>query len=75
MLLNCDDDYLSQRNGHIREDFRALTKDDNLKPYASEHDFRSTNFNAAGEATNDIGYKICVFNKRYQKTIKTCSTN
>ena len=43
ILLNYDDDYYSQGYGQIKEAFRALTKDDILKPYISEDDFRSSN--------------------------------
>ena len=42
ILLNYDDDF-SQRYGQIKEAFRAVTKDDLLRPYISEHDFRSSN--------------------------------
>ena len=52
--LKYDDDDYPQRYGQVKEVFRALAKDKILKPYISDHDFRSTNVIAAGEATNDI---------------------
>ena len=35
----------SQRYGEIEETFRAVTKDDILQPYISEHDFGSSHKN------------------------------
>ena len=64
ILLNYDDDDYSQGYGQIKEAFRALTKDDILKPYISEDDFRSSNNN------NDIGYNIYAFDIRYQKNFE-----
>ena len=61
VLLNYDNDAYSQGYGQIKKAFRTLTKDDILKPYISEHDFRSFNDN------NDIGYSLYVFDIRYQK--------
>ena len=61
ILLNYDDDDYNQGYGQIKEAFRALTKDDILQPYISDHDFRSSNNN------NDIGYNLYVFDIRYQK--------
>ena len=43
ILLNYDDDDYSQGYGQIKEAFRALTKDNILRPYISEDDFRSDN--------------------------------
>ena len=63
ILLNYDDDY-SQGYGQIKEAFRSLTKDDILKPYISEDDFRSSN------EGNNIGYKIYAFDIRYQKNFE-----
>ena len=60
-LLNYDDDDYSQGYGQIKEAFKALTKDNILQPYISEDDFRSDNNG------NNIGYKIHVFDIRYQK--------
>ena len=64
ILLNYDDDDYSQGYGQIREAFRALTKDDILKPYISEDDFRSSN------EGNNIGYNIYAFDIRYQKNFE-----
>ena len=61
ILLNYDDDDYSQGYGLIKEAFRALTKDDILKPYITEDDFRSSN------EDNNIGYNIYAFDIRYQK--------
>ena len=38
ILLNYDDDF-SQGYSHIKEAFRALTKDDILQPYISDDNF------------------------------------
>ena len=59
-----DDDY-SQRYGIIKEAFRALSKDDILKPYKSDNDFRSTNDG------NNFGYNLYVFDIRYQKKLES----
>ena len=64
ILLNYDDDDYSQGYGQIKEDFRALTKDDILKPYISEDDFRSSN------EGNNVGYNIYAFDIRYQKNFE-----
>ena len=61
ILLNYDDDDYNQGDGQIKEDFRALTKDDILQPYISDEDFRSSN------NINNIGYNLYVFDIRYQK--------
>ena len=61
ILLNYDDDDYSQGYGQIKEAFKALTKDDMLKPYITEDDFRSSN------EGNNIGYNIYAFDIRYQK--------
>ena len=52
ILLNYNDDDYCQGYGQIKEAFKALTKDDILQPYISEHDFRSSNDG------NNIGYNI-----------------
>ena len=65
ILLNYEDDDYSQGYGQIKEAFKALTKDDLLQPYISEHDFRSSNDG------NNIGYNIYAFDKRYQKDFKS----
>ena len=64
ILLNYDDDNYSQGYGLIREVFRALTKDDILKPYINEDDFRSSN------EGNNIGYNIYAFDIRHQKNFQ-----
>ena len=62
MLLNYDVDDCSQDNHQIEEAFKALAEDGILQPYISEDDFRSSNL-----AANDVGYKLYVFDIRYQK--------
>ena len=64
ILLNYDDDYYSQGYGQIKEAFKALTKDNILQPYISDHDFGSSN------DANDIGYNIYAFDIRYQKNFE-----
>ena len=64
ILLNYDDDDFSQGCGLIKEVFRCLTKDDILKPYISEDDFRSSN------ESNNVGYNIYAFDIRYQKNFE-----
>ena len=64
VLLNYEDDYYSQGYGQIKEAFKALTKDDILQPYISDHDFKSSNDG------NDIGYNIYAFDIRYQKNFE-----
>ena len=61
ILLNYEDNDHSQGYGQIKEAFRALTKVDELQPYISEDDFRSSN------EGNIIGYNIYAFNIQYQK--------
>ena len=58
ILLNYDDDDYSQGYGQIKEAFKALTKDDMLKPYKTEDDVRSSN------EGNNIGYIIYAFDIR-----------
>ena len=65
ILLNYNDDDYSQGYGEIKEAFKALTKDNILQPYISEHDFRSSNDG------NNIGYNIYAFDIRYQKVFKS----
>ena len=43
IFLNSDDDDFSQGYEQIKKAFRALTKDDALRPYISDNDFRSFN--------------------------------
>ena len=64
ILLNYEDDDYSQEYGQIKEAFKALTKDDILQPYISDHDFKSSNDG------NDIGYNIYAFDIRYQKNFE-----
>ena len=64
ILLNYYDDNYSQGYGQVKEAFKALTKD-NLQPYISEHDFRSSNDG------NNVGYNIYVFDIRYQKNFES----
>ena len=66
ILLNSDDDEYSQGYSQNKEASGALRKDDILKPYISDNDFRSTNINAAGVAAIDNGYKLYVFYIPYQ---------
>ena len=61
IFLNYIDDDNSQGYAQIKEAFRVVSKDDILKPFKSDDDFRSTNDG------NNIGYKIYVFGTRYQK--------
>ena len=63
-LLNYEDDDYNQGYGQIKEAFRALTRNDILQPYISDHDFMSTKNN------NDIGYNLYVLDIRYQKSLK-----
>ena len=65
ILLNYNDDNYSQGYGQIKEAFKALTKDNLLQPYISEHDFRSSNDG------NNIGYNIYAFDIRYQKDFES----
>ena len=65
ILLNYNDDDSSQGYGQIKEAFKALTKDNILQPYISEHDFRSSN------EVNDVGYNIYAFDIRCQKNFES----
>ena len=65
ILLNYNDDDSSQGYGQIKEAFKALTKDNLLQQYISEHDFRSSNDG------NNIGYNIYAFDIRYQKNFES----
>ena len=64
ILLNYEDDDYSQGYVQIKEAFRDLAKDEILKPYISEDDFRSSN------EGNFIGYNIYAFDIRYQKNFE-----
>ena len=65
ILLNYDDDDYSRGYDQTKEGFRALTKDDILKPYISDNDFRSSNDG------DNIGYILYVFNIRNQKNLES----
>ena len=62
IFLNYVVDHYCQGYAQIKEAFRALTKDDILQPYISDHDFRSSN--VRGE---DVGFNFYVFEIRYQQ--------
>ena len=68
VLINYDDVDFSQRYGQIKEAIKVLTKDDILKPYITEHDFRTSN---EGNNSNDIGYNLYVFEIRYEKNFES----
>ena len=61
ILINFIDDDYSQGYGHIKEAFRALTKDNIKQPYTSEDDCRSFN------SGDDIAYNTHAFDIRFQK--------
>ena len=65
ILLNYNDDTSSQGYGLIKEAFKALTKDNLLQQYISEHEFRSSNDG------NNFGYNIYAFDIRYQKNFES----
>ena len=65
VLFKYNDDDYSHAYGQIKEAFKALTKDDILQPYMSEHDFRSSNDG------DFIGYKLYVSVRRYQKNFES----
>ena len=69
ILLNYNDDNYSQGYGKIKEAFKALTKDNFLQQYISEHDFRSSNDG------NNIVYNIYAFDIRYQKDFESFQPN
>ena len=61
-LLNSDVDQYSQGYVQIKEASRAAPKDNILQPYRSYDNFRSSNIE-----TDDVGYNLYVFDKRYQQ--------
>ena len=65
ILLKFNDDDYSQGYGQIKEAFKALTKDNILQPYISEHDFRSS------KEVNDIVFNIYAFDIRYRKNFES----
>ena len=67
-MLSYNDDDCSQGYGQIKEAFRAVTKDDILKPYLSEHDSGSSSDG------DNIGYNLHVFDIRYQKNLQSAQS-
>ena len=65
IFLNYDEDDYSQGYGKLTEAFKALTQDDILQSYLSEHDFRSNNDG------DNSGYRLYAFDVRYQKNFKS----
>ena len=57
-----DDDDYCQGHAQIKEVVRALKPSDNLQPYISDDDFRSSN---AGVV--EVGYNLYVFHIRYEQ--------
>ena len=55
ILLKYNDDDYSQGYGQNEEAFSAVTKDNLLQPYISEHDFKSSNNG------DNVGYNIYAF--------------
>ena len=62
-MLNYNDDDYSQEKSQIKETFRALTKDDILKPII-------TNFRSSNDG-NIIGCNLYVSDIRYQKKFES----
>ena len=62
-MIYVDDQYY-QVYGQTEEVFGALTKNDILQTYISDHDFRSSNLSA-----DDVGYSFYVFDIRYQQNL------
>ena len=65
IILNYVGDVHSRGYHQIKDAFKALTKDDNLKPYICDHHFRSSNARA-----DDVGYKFYVFDIKYQQNFR-----
>ena len=65
ILLNYNNDNYSQGYGQIKEAFKALTKDNLLQQYISEHDSRSSNDG------HNVGCNIYAFDIRYQKNFES----
>ena len=63
ILLNYNDDDYSQGCGQIKEAFLALTKDDILQPYKTDHDYRSSDDD--DDDDDDLGYNIHVCSIKY----------
>ena len=64
-MFKYNDDDFSQGYSQIKEAFRVFTRDDILKPYISDKEFRSSNDG------NNIGYNLYVFDIRYQKNFES----
>ena len=65
IFSNYDDDDCTQGYGQVKEAYRALTKDDILKPYILDDDFISF------KEGNSFGLYLYIFDIRYQKNIKS----
>ena len=65
ILLKYDDEDYNQGYDQIKEVYRALAKDDLIKQYISDNDFRSSNVRA-----DDVGYNLYTFDIRYQKALQ-----
>ena len=65
ILLKYGEDDYAQGNGQFKKPVKALTKDDILKPYRSDHDSRSS------KNKNDVGYNLYNFDIRYQKKLES----
>ena len=63
IILNFDDDDYSLSYGKFKEAFKALTKDDILQPFISDHDFGSS------INVDNVCYNLFVFDKRYHEFI------
>ena len=70
IFLNYDYGDYFQRYGQIKEASKALTTEYILNTYISDDDFRWTNVNAVGEATNDSVYSLYVSDLRYQRNLQ-----
>ena len=57
-LIYNDDDY-SPRYGQVKEVFRALIKDDILKPYISNQEFGCSKV-----GVDDVGFNLNVFDEK-----------
>ena len=63
--FNYNDDDYSQGYSQVKEDFKALTKDNILQPYKTEDNFKSSNDG------DNIGYNIHSFDIRYHKNFES----
>ena len=62
ILLSYDNDEYRQDYSQVQEAFRAVTNNDILQPYLSDHDFGSSNVRV-----DDVGHNLYVFDTRYQQ--------